>query len=233
MEEGRGNNDWFYEDTSLSANMEDYVESIALLSNEKKVVRVKDIAKSLNIKMPSVTNALDKLKGKKLIHYEKYGYIELTEEGIKIAAKIYKKHSCLADFLFHVLRMDKESANKEACILEHHLSPAALKQIHKLVYFFQSEIINEKGWISRLQFLLDERLLTDLKEGDTATIIKINGSGQFRKRLLEMGFRRNEMIKITKYAPLRDPLQLEIKGFQLSLRVDEAKQIIVKQIRND
>ena len=64
-------------DTGLTANMEDYMENIALLLNENDVVRVKDIAQKLNITMPSVTAALQKLKEKGLVDYEKYGHVQL------------------------------------------------------------------------------------------------------------------------------------------------------------
>ncbi len=70
----------FFESTDLSANMEDYMETISLLSSRNRVVRVKDIAKTLKITMPSVTAALNKLREKDLIYYEKYGFIELTDQ---------------------------------------------------------------------------------------------------------------------------------------------------------
>lgn len=66
------------------------------------------------------------------------------------------------------------------------------------------------------------------KEGDRVSIVKINGSGAFKKRLLEMGFMKGVEIHIIKYAPLKDPIEVEIKGFHLSLRVNEAAEIEVE-----
>ena len=63
--------DKLYSSTDLTPNMEDYIEKIAFLSETNRVVRVRDIAAILKIKMPSVTAALNKLKEQGLIEYEK------------------------------------------------------------------------------------------------------------------------------------------------------------------
>nr|CAI78622.1 putative ferrous iron transport protein [uncultured delta proteobacterium] len=69
--------------------------------------------------------------------------------------------------------------------------------------------------------------LSELKEGEKAVITKVGGKGSFRKRLLEMGFIKGSEIFIEKYAPLRDPMELIIKGYHVSLRVEEASYIDV------
>lgn len=66
------------------------------------------------------------------------------------------------------------------------------------------------------------------KEGDKVIIQKVNGSGAFKKRLLEMGFMKGVELSIIKYAPLKDPIELLIKGFHISLRVNEAAEIFVE-----
>lgn len=221
----------FY-DTSLSSNMEDYMETIAILADKKKVVRVKDIAKSLNIKMPSVTSALQKLNEKGLIIYEKYGYVDLTEEGRIIADRIYQKHSCLSAFFKTVLKMDSSESNSNACKIEHHLSPEACSKLYKLLEFYNYEKSRKKQWVRELEQILQEKPLSDLQSGDSAEIVSVNAEDQLKRRLLELGIRKGEIIKIIRYAPLRDPLQIMIKGYNLSIRVNEAKSIIVKKIEN-
>ena len=61
--------------------MEDYLEAIFTLSEEKRIVRVKDIAQRLGVKMPTVTNMLKTLGQQGFIDYEKYEYLELTKKG--------------------------------------------------------------------------------------------------------------------------------------------------------
>jgi DtxR family transcriptional regulator, Mn-dependent transcriptional regulator len=219
-----------FEDTSLSPNMQDYVEMIEILSRTQKIVRVKDIAKNLNIKMPSVTAALQKLEEMGLINYERYGYIELTDNGKKIAKNVYNRHTCLSEFFSSVLKMENKRADEVACRVEHQLTSEACRQIYKFIEFYKIENNKNELWTERLNNILEERNLSELHEGDTGTIVRIAGSGPFKKRLGEMGFRKGEVIQIIKYAPLKDPLEIKIKDYNISLRVEEAKAIIIKSI---
>ena len=73
--------------------------------------------------------------------------------------------------------------------------------------------------------------LSELKQGQTAIVTRVGGEGPFRRRLLEMGFLRGTEVYVEKYAPLRDPIELILKGYHVSLRVDEAARIQVKNVR--
>ncbi|MCU0822238.1 MAG: metal-dependent transcriptional regulator [Spirochaetes bacterium] len=221
--------EYSFDGTELTSNMEDYIEQIEFLSHENKVVRVKDIAKNLHIKMPSVTAALLKLEEKGLINYKRYGYVELTEQGKVQAERVCARHTFLSDFFHRVLRIKRERADRVACNLEHHLTPEACRQFYKLVDYHQSGKKGNEPWITKLDDLMDERPLSDIQEGDTATILKVSGNPQLRKRLIEMGFKKGEKIKVVQYAPLKDPIKISIKDYYISLRVDEAKLINVKQ----
>lgn len=72
-------------------------------------------------------------------------------------------------------------------------------------------------------------LLSDMKEGETGKIIRIGGNGALRRRILEMGLLKNAEIYVEKYAPLKDPIELIVKGYHLSLRVNEASKITVEK----
>lgn len=74
--------------------------------------------------------------------------------------------------------------------------------------------------------------LSELKQGQTATIARVGGNGPFRRRLLEMGFLRGTEVYVEKYAPLKDPIELILKGYHVSLRVDEAAHIQVENARS-
>lgn len=73
--------------------------------------------------------------------------------------------------------------------------------------------------------------LSLLKEGQSAVIKRIGGNGALRQRILEMGLIKGAEIHVEKYAPLRDPLELVVKGYHVSLRVKEAEQITVEPIK--
>ena len=70
--------------------------------------------------------------------------------------------------------------------------------------------------------------LSDLKVGERGVIAKMNYKGELRKRLLAMGFVKGEMILVKRVAPLGDPIDFVIKGYQLSLRRAEASEILVE-----
>lgn len=70
--------------------------------------------------------------------------------------------------------------------------------------------------------------LSELKIGQEALIISIKGVGALRHRLLEMGILPNTYIKLVNAAPLGDPLEIKIRGYELSLRKDDAKLIEVE-----
>ena len=74
--------------------------------------------------------------------------------------------------------------------------------------------------------------LSELKQGQAATVLRVGGDGPFRRRLLEMGFLRGTEVYVEKYAPLKDPLELILKGYHVSLRVDEAAHIQVENVRD-
>ena len=71
--------------------------------------------------------------------------------------------------------------------------------------------------------------LSAFKQGERGLIIKVQGSGAFRKRLQEMGFIKGTEVFVEKYAPLRDPVELVVKGYHLSLRVEEAAQVLMER----
>ncbi len=69
--------------------------------------------------------------------------------------------------------------------------------------------------------------LSELKTGERAVVVKVNGHGSFRKRIIEMGFVKGNRVKVILNAPLRDPIEYEIIGYKISLRREEAEKIEV------
>ena len=76
--------------------------------------------------------------------------------------------------------------------------------------------------------------LNELKIGEIAVITKVMGDGELRLRLLDMGLIPRTRISIRKVAPLGDPIEITIRGYELTIRREEAKNIeVVKEIRRD
>ncbi|WP_027358930.1 metal-dependent transcriptional regulator [Desulforegula conservatrix] len=118
---------------TLTSVMEDYLETIFNLEIDKKVVRVKDIAGRLKVKMPSVTSMLKTLSERGLVNYEKYEYVFLTDEGSAIGKEINRKHKILFKFLTDILHVDPAKAGDEACKMEHVLSHDTMDRLMSLM----------------------------------------------------------------------------------------------------
>lgn len=73
--------------------------------------------------------------------------------------------------------------------------------------------------------------LSDLKENQSATVVHVGGNGSLRRRILEMGILKGTEIYVEKYAPLKDPIELIVKGYHVSLRVEEAAHIRVENVK--
>lgn len=121
--------------STLSASLEDYLESIFSIIKEKQVARVKDIARDLQVKSGSVTGALKALKEKALINYQPYKYVTLTKEGRRQARAITKRHRVLRKFFINVLSAKKKIAEKNACEIEHAITEDLFAKLLKFSEF--------------------------------------------------------------------------------------------------
>ncbi len=123
--------------TTLTPCLEDYIEAIFNISNEKQIARSKDIKKALNVQGASVTGALQALSEKGMINYAPYEVITLTPGGYKIAQIIAKRHGILKDFLVNTLGIDISEAEKVACGMEHNLTPTVTMRLAAFVDLFK------------------------------------------------------------------------------------------------
>ena len=131
----------------LTAVMEDYLEAIFELEKEKKFVRVKDIAGRLDVKMPTVTSMLKTLNKRRLVNYEKYEYVELTRKGAAIGREMQRRHQVLRKFLTDILRIEFKTADREACKMEHALSPGTLESFTDFMSFIQTCPRAGESWL--------------------------------------------------------------------------------------
>jgi Mn-dependent DtxR family transcriptional regulator len=108
--------------------MEDYLEVIYELVEQKGYATTVDISTYLNVSSPSVTKMTQKLDETGYLKYEKYRGIRLTDEGVRIAQNIRNRHGLLAEF-FKMIGVDEDSANSDAEGIEHHLHPETIKRL--------------------------------------------------------------------------------------------------------
>lgn len=111
-------------------SMEDYLETILLLTQKNGKVRSIDIASELSYTKASVSIAMKSLREKEMITMDEVGYITLTDKGLKIAKKILERHTLLSNWLIH-LGVSEEVAKKDACRIEHDISEETFKILKK------------------------------------------------------------------------------------------------------
>ncbi len=140
----------------LSPSLEDYLEAINLLQKRKRAVRVKDISHQLGVKASSVNGAISALSQKGLVLHEHYGYIELTQEGRKLAQNVQERHTALLTFLTDILGIPRYIAAKEACAMEHHISNQTLERLSKFITFVTAPATQENtsAWLQRFHQIL-------------------------------------------------------------------------------
>lgn len=109
-----------------------YLETIYILSQKSKMVRAIDVSRYMNFSKPSVSRALGLLKDEDLIKVEADGAISLTDKGLETAGAIYEKHRLLTD-VFISLGVSEETAEQDACRIEHVLSDITFNAIRNHV----------------------------------------------------------------------------------------------------
>ena len=72
------------------------------------------------------------------------------------------------------------------------------------------------------------KTLREVGIGETATVIRLNGQGAIRRRIMDMGITRGVTVYVRKVAPLGDPIEVTVRGYELSLRKEDAEMILVE-----
>lgn len=116
--------------------MEDYLEKIYKLIDEKGYARVSDIAEGLEVHPSSVTKMIQKLDKDNYLIYERYRGLVLTSKGKKIGKRLVDRHHLLESFL-QLIGVQEENIYKDVEGIEHHLSWDSITCIEGLVEFFQ------------------------------------------------------------------------------------------------
>ena len=121
----------------ISKALEEYLKTMYVLKKQNGNIRVTDIANKMNCTKPSVTKAINNLKEEKLVNYETYGTIELTNQGEELAKKVLEAYDIVYVFLKEVLSLEEEQATTEA---EKIKSVIADETINKLAKYVHKEL---------------------------------------------------------------------------------------------
>lgn len=240
----------------LTSAMEDYLEAIYHLEQERRIARVRDIAQRLDVRMSSVSSALKSLGSRGLIRYDPHQFITLTDKGIEKAKEIVRKHEVLKRFLVKVLQVEESEAEDNACRMEHHLAPEVIEKLVDFVEFVEMCPVDQTRWIAGLSEGCDDCLvcleeaanyvrdrervqkaaleegltLAEAETGSQVMIEAVKGTAKLRKMLIAEGLESGVIVEIEANDEDTGALQVNIKGYHVSLDMNVAAKILVKPI---
>lgn len=234
----------------LSANIEEYLETIYKLSQKDEDVKTSKISKDLGITQASVSEMLKKLDKMDYVKYSQYKGVKLTDKGLKAAQKVTRKHRLLERFLHDILKLKDNLLHDQACEMEHSLSDEAERAMCQVLEYpdkcpgdsvipacdlkFTScdecmnrreEEVNEVG--KRNENLIP---IMDLKDHQKGKVSFIRGDYKVIRRLLDMGITIGAFISVVKIAPLSGPVEVAIRGSKLAIGRDIACNVFVELV---
>lgn len=220
----------------FSITEENYIKAIYILSYEIKSnnkVGTKDIATILKVQPATVTDMLKKLKKKKMIHYKKYGEIQLSNAGILYAKQLLRKHRLWETFLYEKLHFNWDEIHDIAEQLEHIQSDALIEKLEKFLQYPQYDphgepIPDASGKIPSLP----NTLLSHIKSKKWYTVIAVkNTSPEFLQYLQQISIQIGTKIKLIEKLPYDNSIKIAFSNNkQIILSGKIADNILVSEI---
>ncbi|MFZ2456127.1 MAG: metal-dependent transcriptional regulator [Candidatus Altiarchaeia archaeon] len=199
-----------------SENREEYLEAIYGLLEEGYEVSPTRIARKLGINPSSVSEMLKKLDAEGFVLWKPYGNVELTKKGFKKASGMKRKHRLLERFLYDVLKIEIGKVHEQACRMEHSLSDEAAEALSKFMNH-PAKCPDDNKRIPKGTEPESLRTLTDLKQGETASIVFLEGGDEFKNRIRSVGVVEGKMAKVVAKEPFGGPLVIKVGSTQITL----------------
>ena len=235
---------------ALSGNVEEYLELLYKLGPNGERVSTSMISENLKIKPASATQMLKKLADNGYVDYSPYKGVVLTENGLKVAKKVTRKHRLIERFLCDILKIKKEKIHDQACEMEHVLSDDAERALCHLLEspnkcpgdsvipecdlkFTTCEECKKRKEVDVEEVgKRNESLIPvlDLKEHKKGKVSFIRGDYKVIRRLLDMGITIGAIVSVIKVAPLGGPVEVAVRGSKLALGRDIASNVFVEAV---
>lgn len=197
-----------------SLTEENYLKAIFHLRSQNKPVTINELSKLLNIKMPSVNNMMKKFAAKQWVIYEKYAPLKITENGIKEAAAVVRKHRLTEMFLVEKMGFGWEQVHEIAEQIEHIKSELFFEKIDELLGYPKADphgspIPDKNGNILENNY----QLLSKFKKGDTATFSALAESPDgFLTFLNQKKLKLHTSLHILDVEPFDGSMKVEYDG---------------------
>ncbi|MEM0144614.1 MAG: metal-dependent transcriptional regulator [Thermoplasmata archaeon] len=197
-----------------SERIEEYLEIIYRLEEKGVKATTVTLSEALKISPSTVTEMLQKLAEKGYLEYVSYKGVTLTEKGREIGRKILERHRLVEEFL-KFINVDERKIHDLACKIEHVMDDDVFNGISNLLYKYR-----QNGNL---------KLLSELSEGENATVVTINGESKLVKRLMDMGFVIKAPIIVKRSLGKRGPMIVSIKGSEIAIGKEIADSILVRE----
>jgi DtxR family transcriptional regulator, Mn-dependent transcriptional regulator len=197
-----------------SKAVQDYLKAIHRLGGAEQLVSPVDIAARLQVRSPSVTGMLKRLAEADLIAYEPGRGAKLTEEGLRAARRVIRRHRLVELFLHQVLKLDWSEIDAEAEALEHAISPRLEQAIANYLGEPPEDphghpIPNTEGQIAHRNL----QSLDAFRPGQRIVIREVQDDDPIRlRRWQELGLKPGAIALVVSHQPLDDVYELEVNG---------------------
>jgi DtxR family Mn-dependent transcriptional regulator len=128
-----------------------YLKVLYELQERHQVARVRDMAEGLGVSPGTVSAVLKKLKRAGLVNHDRYGVVEMTTTGQHVAECVLRRYRTLRALLTEVLGLEASTAETDACMLEHAVSPQVVNRLEAFLTWFRSQSIDLNGTLIRTE----------------------------------------------------------------------------------
>ena len=234
-------------DGKISENIEEYLEVLYRNGSNGEQVSTTQLSKDLGIAPGSVTQMLKKLEDLGYIVYTPYKGATLTEEGMRIAQKITRKHRILEKFLLDVLKVKEENVHEQACEMEHTLSDEAERALCTMLHHpdlcpdenvipacdfeFGScqECFSQKDFDQVINRKFNLLSISELTGNTGGTISFIRGSSELLDDITDMGIKVGQHLEFEYNTNIADDVYpVVIDDDELNIPVEMANNIFIR-----
>jgi DtxR family Mn-dependent transcriptional regulator len=217
----------------ISLTEENYLKALFNLAGNQGEVNVNELSKQLGIKMPTVTSMMKKLSEKKLVHYESYKPLRLTEKGKKEASLVIRKHRLTEMYLVEKMGFGWEEVHEIAEQIEHIQSAAFFDKMDELLGFPKVDphgaAIPDKN--GKATWVAYDRL-SDCRAGDTVKLAAVvHTSSEFLLFLNNRGIHLGLRIKVKSVEPFDRSMSVAYDNRQETLSFTACERLLVERVK--
>lgn len=215
----------------VSPTIEEYLEQIYRLEKEHGLARTKHIAEMVGVSLGTVSNTIEALEQHNLVTHEPYKGVKLTEDGLRIAIDVIRRHRLAERLLTDFLKVDWSRVHEHACGLEHAITDDLTKPLEKALGYPKT-CPHGNPIPTMCGGILEEasQPLLERDKGETSIVVKIVKERQdILQYLLTMNLVPGVSIEVVEKEPFNGPITVNVNGRIHHISRDIASIVWVKK----